>query len=154
MAQLSLVFAFLVSTNTLATPVDFDWSNAAADSKTESFSEASALIEAEKFSEALPLLTSLAETEPESADVFNLLGYARRKLGELELSGLDYERALWLDPDHRGALEYQGELFLLLGDVDKAEANLAHLEKVCPDDCEEAEELAEAIALWRKEAPE
>jgi len=67
---------------------------------------------------------------------------------------LDYERALWLDPDHRGALEYQGELFLLLGDVDKAEANLAHLEKVCPDDCEEAEELAEAIALWRKEAPE
>ena len=154
MAQFSLVLALLVTTNTMAAPVDFDWSNTASVAKTEDLPEAQAFIEAEKFEEALPLLMSIAETEPGNADVFNLLGYARRNLGDLERSGLDYARALRIDPDHLGALEYQGELFLLLDEVDKAKANLVRLKTVCPAECEEVEELAEAIETWQVKASE
>ncbi|NJL16993.1 MAG: hypothetical protein HC938_07165 [Nitrospira sp.] len=49
-----------------------------------------------------------------------------------------YAKALDFDPNHKGALEYQGELFVELGQVDKAKRNAkleaAHIEVcvVCP----------------------
>ncbi len=56
-----------------------------------------------------------------------------------------YERALKLDPQHAGALEYQGELFVILGEPDKARANLVLIEAICGTGCEEYVDLAEAI---------
>jgi hypothetical protein len=56
-----------------------------------------------------------------------------------------YTRALTLDPQHTGALEYQGVLFVILGDLDKANSNLDKIEAICGTSCEEYEELAEAI---------
>ena len=111
--------------------------------------EAVRLIEARRFAEALPPLERLATDQPENADVFNLLGFAYRNTGDLDRSGPAYERALALQPDHRGALEYQGELFLLQGDAAGAEANLSKLERLCASPCEERDELAEAIQAWR-----
>ena len=54
--------------------------------------------------------------------------------------------ALDFNPDHKGALEYQGEMYVELGQLDKAKANLAKLVKLCPDGCEEREDLEKAIA--------
>ncbi|RTL71245.1 MAG: tetratricopeptide repeat protein, partial [Hyphomicrobiales bacterium] len=57
-----------------------------------------------------------------------------------------YRKALDFDPDHKGALEYLGELYVETGDLPKARENLARLEKLCPSGCEEREDLEKAIA--------
>ncbi len=80
-----------------------------------------------------------------NADALNLLAFATRNLGDLENAASYYRAALGMDPNHLGALEYQGELFLLLGDRAGAEANLARLTELCGA-CEEREELAAALA--------
>jgi len=151
MIRLSIAMVLLMSVSAISAPASADWGSSETFSKSDPMSDVVALIKDKKFSEALPLLSSLAKEQPGNANVFNLLGYTKRKLGKLEQSGLDYARALRLDPHHRGALEYQGELFLRLGNVAKAERNLARLKKVCISECEEAEELAEAIAAWREQ---
>ena len=56
-----------------------------------------------------------------------------------------YGKALDLDPNHRGALEYSGELYLKTGEGDKARSNLQRLEALCPKGCEELEDLREAF---------
>jgi hypothetical protein len=56
-----------------------------------------------------------------------------------------YRKALEADPTHKGALEYQGELFVELGQIDLAKVNLAKLDKLCWFKCEEEEDLKEAI---------
>ncbi|MEM6677854.1 MAG: hypothetical protein AAF675_08280 [Pseudomonadota bacterium] len=102
------------------------------------------LIEADRYCEALPLLEDLAVDAPDNADVFNLLGYVHRKMDELDVSAAHYARALSLDPNHLATLSYQGKLFLQLGDLDKATANLARLETLCGA-CEERDELKAAM---------
>ena len=77
--------------------------------------------------------------------VLNMLGFSHRKSGRIDVGVGYYEEALALNPDHRGALEYQGELFLKIGQPEKARANLDRLKALCGD-CEEAGDLAEALA--------
>lgn len=112
----------------------------------ELLDQARAHIAAEDWSAAIDVLENQALRQtPNDADAHNLLGFALRNSGELAAAERAYVRALELDPDHLGALEYQGELFVILGEIDAAEANLARLALLC-DACEEHEDLAEAIA--------
>ncbi len=60
-----------------------------------------------------------------------------------------YNEALRIDPKHRGALEYSGELYLILGDLAKAEQRLATLDKVCTFGCEEYTDLKKAVARFK-----
>ena len=80
-----------------------------------------------------------------SADALNLLAFATRHLGDLDRAASYYRAALGIEPDHLGALEYQGQLFLLQGDREGAERNLARLTHLCGT-CEERETLAAALA--------
>ncbi len=107
-------------------------------------------IEAGDYEEALAELEAHIEKHRTSADAFNWLGYANRKLGRLEPAGKAYARALFLDPDHKGAHEYAGELRLMLGDLEGAEAHLAELDRICLLGCEEYDELKAEIAAWKK----
>ena len=50
-----------------------------------------------------------------------------------------------MDPSHKGALEYQGELFVELGQIDKAKGNLGKLNRICLFGCEEYDDLKQAI---------
>jgi Flp pilus assembly protein TadD len=97
---------------------------------------------------ALADLLVLVETTPQ-ADVYNLMGFAFRKLGDFTQGLTYYRNALELDPDHRSALEYLGELYVETGELAKARELLARLEKLCPQGCEEQEDLAKAIAEAR-----
>ena len=106
---------------------------------------ANQLIVKEQFKQAIEILENAIDSEPNNADAWNLLGYASRKSGDLETSAKAYGKALRFDPDHRDALEYQGELFLMLGDKAAAEVNLAKLNLLCPNGCEQAEMLMKAI---------
>lgn len=113
------------------------------------YEKAAALIEAEKFADALPLLRKAEAAEPESADVHNYLGYALRKLKQYDDALKHYRIALRIAPKHRGANEYLGELYLVLGNLAGAEERLAVLDKACLFGCEEYTELKDAIAAWK-----
>lgn len=97
---------------------------------------------------ALAHLEKAMLKEPNNADVHNLMGFSLRKLGRYADAGISYEKALSLDPQHRGALEYQGELFLTLGQLDRAQANLDRLDTICTYGCEEYTLLKDAIARY------
>ena len=103
-------------------------------------------IEAGDWERAAGFLERAAESDPRNADVFNLLAYSYRHLGRFDDAFANYARALDLDPRHRGAHEYVGEAYLLVGDMAMAERHLALLQAICGGPCEEADELAEAIA--------
>lgn len=145
------VWLALAPVHAAALPGEDHWSAALSPEDAAALEESRAVIEAGRAAEALPILEALAEALPANADVFNLLGFAHRKTGDLATSGAHYLRALYLDPNHLGALEYQGELFLMQGDLEGAEANLLRLEALCPARCEERDELEAAIGAQRGE---
>ena len=95
--------------------------------------------------------TLLAANQPNSADWNNLLGYAQRKKTPPDLVAAEryYQAALKIDPKHRGALEYYGELFLVKNDLAGAEKMLARLHKACFFSCEEYRELKDEIAKYK-----
>ncbi|GAB5470762.1 MAG: hypothetical protein Kilf2KO_37920 [Rhodospirillales bacterium] len=114
---------------------------------TAAFEEAVAMIDAERYDDAIALLEGASALEPNSADVWNLLGFAYRKSGRNDEAFTVYNKALLLNPDHVGANEYLGELYLQVGDLEKAKAQLRILEDLCSGgDCPEVEQLKAAIA--------
>jgi tetratricopeptide (TPR) repeat protein len=108
------------------------------------------LIASKNYRQALVELKQVIEIVPDSADVNNLLGFASRKLGQYKQAGAYYLKALTIDPSHLGALEYQGELFLIQKKVALAKQNLAKLKALCGTSCEEYQDLKQAIALVMK----
>ena len=86
-----------------------------------------------------------------SADWNNLMGYSLRKAKTPDYAAAEqfYNEALRIDPKHRGALEYSGELYLMTGDLPKAEQRLATLDKVCRLPCEEYTDLKKAVARFK-----
>lgn len=106
-------------------------------------------IEAQDWERAASHLERAAKSDPRNADVFNLLAYSYRHLDRIDDAFVYYGRALDLDPRHLGAHEYIGEAYLMVGDLAKAEGHLATLQEICVS-CEEAEELAEAIAQFKE----
>ena len=115
------------------------------------FRDAKNLINQERFSDAYNLLASLAVKTKDEADRQNLLGFTARKHGNLENAAKHYNRALEINPSHKGALEYQGELFLMLGETEKAENNLRLLKSQCWLGCSELSKLEAAIANYSTE---
>lgn len=99
-----------------------------------------------RYQEAIRILTDVVSDDPQNADAHNYLGYSYRKSGALERAAEAYRRVFEIDQDHRGALEYQGELYLKLGDISSAKRNLVRLTKLCPSGCKEMVELKRAIA--------
>lgn len=108
------------------------------------YAAAKAAVDAKDFATALPLLEALTAAEPQNADAWNLLGFSNRKIGHLDIAAVAYTKALTINPGHLGALEYQGEMYLEMGEIDKARANLDRLVGLCGS-CEEQADLAEAL---------
>lgn len=109
-------------------------------------------VKAQRFEQVVSTLR--AANAADNAEWHNLLGYALRKKTPPDLAGAEvhYKRALELDPKHRLALEYYGELFLMKGDLAGAESMLARLDKVCFFGCEEFRDLKAAIARHKAQA--
>jgi Flp pilus assembly protein TadD len=103
------------------------------------------LIEAKNFSAALTALQAADKTFPNNADINNLLGYSARNLKQYKPAATYYAKALKIDPKHLGALEYQGELFMLTKKTSDAKKNLAKLKSLCGVNCEEYIDLKKAI---------
>ena len=101
---------------------------------------------------ALPRLQSALKRFPDAADLHNELGFAHRRMRQLDKAFEHYKRALAINPQHRGAHEYIGEAYLMAGDVQAAERHLAALNSICLLPCDEARDLQKAIAAHRGSA--
>jgi tetratricopeptide (TPR) repeat protein len=80
-------------------------------------------------------------------EAWNMVGYCARHCGDYSASMNAYMRCLALAPDYEEAHEYLGELYIRLGDMDRARAELAWLED---RKSHEADELREAIEAAQK----
>ena len=107
--------------------------------------EARAAIAASQWTQAVELLQAHVRVYADEADAHNLLGYSLRQSGQHAASQAAYERALQLDPAHRGAHEYIGELMLTLGRRDRALFHLGELERLCGTSCQEYQQLKRAV---------
>ena len=104
-----------------------------------------AKIKAKDFKAAIAELTSMLETH-QHADVYNLMGFSLRKIGDYKQAYTFYQKALDFDVVHKGAHEYLGELYVETGQMEKAREQLAVLRKICPGGCEELSDLEAAVA--------
>jgi len=111
-----------------------------------------AAIAAKDWNAAIRSLSSAALRDTRNADIENYLGYAYRQSGQLQPAFPHYQRALQLNPRHRGAHEYIGEAYLLANNLPKAEEHLAALQRICLIPCEEYEDLKKAVADYRARA--
>jgi tetratricopeptide (TPR) repeat protein len=87
--------------------------------------------------------------DPQNADLQNYIGYAYRRLRQLEPAFAHYRLALTFNPRHRAAHEHIGEAYLALGRVSQAEAHLAALREICLIPCDEHGDLERAIAGYK-----
>ena len=111
------------------------------------------LIDKRKFQQAIDEIDVALRERPDDADLLNLMAYSLRQQENFE-SALDfYRRALAVEPKHRGANEYLGELYLRLGQLEKAQERLSVLDKACFFGCDEFDELEQAIEEYRRENP-
>ena len=106
-------------------------------------------IAAKQWPAAIDELKKVSDTG--SADWNNLMGYTLRKNSPPDVAGAEkhYNEALRIDPKHRGALEYSGELYLMTNNLPKAEERLAALDKLCSMSCGEYSDLKKAIARYK-----
>ena len=121
----------------------------AAPAKNDALAGARAQIAQKNWPAAITELQRVNATT--SADWNNLMGYSLRKSATPDYAAADkfYTEALRLDPQHRGALEYSGELYLITNDLPKAESRLAALDKACSLPCDEYTELKKAVARYK-----
>ena len=106
-------------------------------------------LERKDWREAARRFSQAALRDPSNADLQNYIGYSYRNLKQLDLAFKHYGRALDLNPRHRGAHEYIGEAYLMIGDLTGAEKHLEALKSICLLPCEELKDLERAIAEYR-----
>lgn len=114
------------------------------------YGDAVKAIKAGKFAQAVPLLEGVVARDDTNADAYNWLAYAIRRNGDPTRAIPIYQKALTLDPKHRGAHEYIGEAYLMLGDVGKAKEHLVALNSLCTSSCSEYRDLKNAIEAYEK----
>jgi Flp pilus assembly protein TadD len=97
------------------------------------------------WAEAVASFSKVVAKNPKNADAYNYLGYSNRWLGKYDEAFAAYGKALTLDPNHRGALEYSGIAYLKTGQKAQAQVQLAKLQALCAS-CSETADLAKAVA--------
>ena len=114
------------------------------------YSAAVKAIKANEYAKAIPLLESVVSRDGKNADAYNWLAYATRKTGNPAGSLPIYQKALAIDPKHRGAHEYIGEAYLMLDNLAKAKEHLRALDSLCVFSCSEYRHLKKAVDVYEK----
>ncbi|MES2771721.1 MAG: tetratricopeptide repeat protein [Pseudomonadota bacterium] len=118
-------------------------------SRDPQFDAAVAAIQVEHYDEAIKLLDAYVLRVPNDADAWNWLGFSSRKSGKLAQAFTYYEKALAINPKHRGVHEYMGEAYLTANNLAKAEEHLKFLSEDCILPCQQYTKLKNAIAEYK-----
>ena len=145
-AQHAFIIAFFAAASAVAAPDD---SSQPADApKDPVLEKVSAAVQRNEWAAAQAMLRNALAADPRNPDYHNMYAYAIRKGDKpnLDLVFKHYNEALRIDPKHRGAHEYIGEAYLMIGNPAKAKEHLAALDKLCFFGCEEYTKLKKALA--------
>lgn len=118
-------------------------SAAAADS--ERFYAGYWLAKTGSYQAALDQLQAIAQPDVRT---LTYIGFALRKLGNMDAALAHYRRALGADPNFTVARAYLGEAYLTLGRRDRADAELSEIAARCGRHCAEYGDLAGHIASF------
>jgi hypothetical protein len=119
-----------------------------AEPKDPVLEKAAAATKNQDWAAAQSMLKDAVAASPQNANYHNLYAYSVRKGAnpDMNLVFKHYNEALRIDPKHRGAHEYIGEAYLMVGNVAKAKEHLGQLDKLCFFGCSEYTDLKKAIA--------
>lgn len=97
---------------------------------------------------AQQVLKNALSASPDSADYHNLYAYTVRKGPNPDMAVVfeHYNTALRINPEHKNALEYMGEAYLMVDQPEKAKENLKVLDGLCFFGCSQYTDLKKAIA--------
>jgi tetratricopeptide (TPR) repeat protein len=140
-----LIIALLaVPLAVLAVP---DSDEAAADPVLQQVGEATSR---KDWAAAAAILKDAVAKTPDNADYHNLYAYSVRKGANpnMDLVFKHYNEALRHNPKHRGAHEYIGEAYLMVGKLGKAKEHLVQLDRLCFFPCGEYSDLKKAVAEY------
>jgi len=113
---------------------------------------AARLLRDQRYGEAIPYLNKALRAQPNDADVLDDLAYAHRMLGDYPGSLLLCQHTLARNPDRPTTHENLGEVYLKMNRLTDARAELAQLQRLCPNGCEERNALRVAIAGYEQGA--
>ena len=86
----------------------------------EKIDKAMALFKERKYKEAIDAFSSVLETEPDNADVYNNMGVAYSCVGDYEQAVNYYTKAIELDPELAQAYINLSDLYYKTGDLSSA----------------------------------
>ncbi len=112
----------------------------------EEYQKAEKFINNQKYISAIKTLKNLIDEEPHGytkADLYNYLGFATRKQPnpDYKLAEEFYLKALEINNNHVGALEYLGELYFETNRLDEAKLLLDRLKMFAGENSQEYKEL-------------
>lgn len=112
--------------------------------------EARAAIAGKNWPRATQVLRDALAKDAGNPDYHNLYAYSVRMAPKpaMDVVFKHYNEALRIDPKHRGAHEYIGEAYLMIGNPGKAKDHLKALDGLCFFGCAEYTMLKNAIAEY------
>jgi tetratricopeptide (TPR) repeat protein len=114
------------------------------------YAEGVAAVKRRDYTTAIRCFEDVVVRDARNANAYNWLAYSIRQNGDAARSIPIYEKALAIDPKHKGAHEYIGEAFLALGNLPKAKEHLGVLDKICFFPCEEYSDLKKAVQDYER----
>jgi tetratricopeptide (TPR) repeat protein len=141
-------FVFILALTTGFAATAMAAGSSSSSSSPTKFSTAEKAVKDGKYANAIKLLKKVVKQDAQNADAWNYLGFSNRKLEKYDASLIAYKNALAINPKHRGANEYLGELYLQTDKLVKAKTQLETLGKICASGCEEYDDLKQAIAAY------
>ncbi|HML42755.1 MAG: tetratricopeptide repeat protein [Hyphomicrobium zavarzinii] len=105
-----------------------------------------------RLAESLALLGTVQDRE--NPRLLNAIGFATRKMGDVDGALPYYARALEIEPDYVQAREYMGEAFLAKGDLAHATEQLGEIERRCGQGCVAFTELKRQIVAFEATHPQ
>jgi Tfp pilus assembly protein PilF len=149
---MKLIAALILTSITASASAAGDADGSATAPKDPILERASAATSKQDWPAAQGILRDALQKDPGNASYHNLYAYSIRKAANPDMSLVfkHYNEALRLDPKHRGAHEYIGEAYLMVGNVSKAKEHLGALDKLCFFPCTEYTDLKKAIAAHER----
>ena len=135
---LSILFSFFLINNNYAAREGTGYNRG---SNNKYISTINDLLDNQNYKKSIELIKLEIKKDKSNADLYNYLGYAYRKSGNLALAIKNYKVALRLNPNHFEAHNYIGIAYITEGRIEKAIYHLKILEELCKAKCSEYKSL-------------